>query len=113
MKVLKENMLPQKSIKIIFVFIVLSGTTFLSLAQDNSQTPPVVSSSNPNIVLILADDFGYSSLNSYSVDHDLVRTPHKDRITDKALKLIGREVSISSTSLPNNLPITLKQKFTK
>jgi hypothetical protein len=108
MKVLKINMLPQKSIKVIFVFIILSGTTFLSLAQDNSQTPPVVSSSNPNIVLILADDFGYSSLNSYGADQDLISTPHIDRIAYKALELIGREVSMSSTSIPNNLPIPRK-----
>lgn len=42
--------------------------------------------SMPNIVFILADDFGYSSLNSYGADKKLVRTPHIDRIAEKGMR---------------------------
>ena len=42
--------------------------------------------SRPNIVFILADDFGYSSLNSYGADKNLVRTPHIDRIADTGMR---------------------------
>jgi len=43
-------------------------------------------SSTPNIIFILADDFGYTSLNSYKADHNLVRTPTIDRIAEKGMK---------------------------
>jgi hypothetical protein len=42
--------------------------------------------SRPNIVFILADDFGYSSLNSYGAEKNLVRTPHIDRIADTGMR---------------------------
>jgi len=44
------------------------------------------SNSKPNIVFILADDFGYSSLNSYGADKKLVRTPHIDRIAESGMR---------------------------
>jgi arylsulfatase A len=34
----------------------------------------------PNIVVILADDFGYGSVGAYGADPALVRTPHLDRL---------------------------------
>jgi arylsulfatase A len=39
----------------------------------------------PNIIFILADDFGYTSLNCYGANHDLVRTPQIDRIAEKGM----------------------------
>lgn len=42
--------------------------------------------SKPNIILILADDFGYSSVNSYGADKSLIRTPNIDRIAENGMK---------------------------
>ena len=47
---------------------------------------PAFSQEKPNIVLILADDFGYASLNSYGADKNLVRTPHIDRIAEAGMR---------------------------
>jgi len=48
----------------------------------------VVSSQSikPNIVFILADDFGYSSLNCYDADKNLVRTPHIDNLAECGMR---------------------------
>lgn len=40
----------------------------------------------PNIVFILADDFGYGSVNSYGADRDLVRTPHIDNLAERGMR---------------------------
>jgi arylsulfatase A-like enzyme len=46
----------------------------------------------PNIVLILADDFGYGSAGCYGADRDLVRTPNIDRLARE-----GRRFTDAST----------------
>ena len=77
----------QNSIKKILVFIAIFGTTFFVYAQKNSQ--------KPNIIFILADDFGYSSLNSYGADKNLVRTPHIDRIADEGMRFTNASTPAS------------------
>ncbi len=54
-----------------------------------------LASERPNIVFILADDFGYSSLNCYGAEKDLVRTPYIDRIAEKGMKFTNAYVAAS------------------
>jgi len=49
----------------------------------------------PNIVFILADDFGYSSLNSYGADKNLVRTPHIDRLAEQGMRFTNASTPAS------------------
>lgn len=55
-------------------FIVLLLTAYAGYSQER-----------PNIIFILADDFGYSSLNCYGAEKSLVRTPNVDRIAEKGM----------------------------
>ena len=80
-------MLNNKSIRKAFVLIAIFGTAFSAIAQKNPQ--------KPNIVFILADDFGYGSLNSYSADKNLVRTPHIDRIADNGMRFTNASTPAS------------------
>jgi len=41
---------------------------------------------NPNIVVILADDFGYGSVNCYGADIRHIRTPHIDRLAREGMR---------------------------
>ncbi len=68
-------------------------SAFARLAGEATQ-----SSSRPNIVFILADDFGYSSLNSYGADKNLVRTPHIDRIADAGMRFTDASTPASICS---------------
>jgi arylsulfatase A-like enzyme len=81
------DMLHKKSISKVFFFIAIFGTTLTAIAQENTQ--------KPNIVFILADDFGYSSLNSYGADKNLVRTPHIDRIADNGMRFTNASTPAS------------------
>jgi arylsulfatase A-like enzyme len=40
----------------------------------------------PNVVVILADDLGYGSLNCYGADQKLVRTPNLDRVAAEGVR---------------------------
>ncbi|WP_462317182.1 sulfatase family protein [Marinilabilia sp.] len=40
----------------------------------------------PNIIFILADDFGYGSTNPYGADKELVRTPNVDRLAKQGMR---------------------------
>jgi arylsulfatase A len=49
----------------------------------------------PNVVLILADDFGYGSLNSYGAPKNLVRTPHIDRLAEQGIRFTNAHTPAS------------------
>ncbi len=83
-------MLLQGSIKKLIVLIAILGTTVLAIAQEDPQ--------KPNIVFILADDFGYGSLNSYGTDKTLLRTPHIDRIADEGMRFTNASTPASICS---------------
>jgi len=76
-----------ESIKKLFIVVVISSTTLPGIAQEISQ--------KPNIVFILADDFGYGSLNSYGADRNLLRTPHIDRIADEGMRFTNASTPAS------------------
>jgi arylsulfatase A-like enzyme len=62
----------------VVLFLIAVSYYSFSTAQTQNDT-------RPNIVFILADDFGYSSLNCYGAEKDLVRTPNIDRIAEKGM----------------------------
>ena len=48
--------------------------------------PPLPVQGRPHIVLILADDLGYGSLNSYGAWREVVRTPQIDRLAEEGVR---------------------------
>ena len=61
----------------LIVFAAVCFAVFPALAQQKSE---------PNIIFILADDFGYSSLNCYGAEKNLVRTPHIDGLAEAGMR---------------------------
>lgn len=60
-----------------YLFLVLS--IFLNFVLD-------AQSSKPNIVVFLADDLGYGSINSYGADRSLVRTPNLNKLSAEGVR---------------------------
>lgn len=67
-----KNIFLKSAIAIVFAFNVFS------VYSQQSQ--------KPNVVFILADDFGYSSVNSYGADKNLVRTPNIDGLAEAGMR---------------------------
>lgn len=78
------------SLKKLLLIIVLNGAALIGVAQKSTQ--------QPNIVFILADDFGYGSLNSYGADENLLRTPHIDRLADEGMRFTNANTPASICS---------------
>ncbi len=57
-----------------------------------------ISNTEPNIVFILADDFGYGSVNAYGADKNLLRTPHIDELADKGMRFTNAHAPASICS---------------
>ena len=62
--------------------LVLAGGLFVPVRAAEDKP----SGERPNVVVILADDFGYGSANSYGADTHLVRTPQIDRIAQAGMR---------------------------
>jgi arylsulfatase A len=77
------TLLPNKNLKdmkiqALKLWLALALASFVLTAAAQQST-------RPNIIFILADDFGYSSLNCYGADKSLVRTPHINRLAEKGM----------------------------
>jgi len=59
---------------------IWASLCLLSTNFTNAQTQ------KPNVVLILADDLGYASVNCYGADKNLVRTPNIDRLAEQGMR---------------------------
>jgi len=74
------------SILKLILIAVLSCHGFTGEAQQTA---------TPNIIFILADDFGYTSLNCYGAEESLVRTPNIDRIAEKGMSFTNAYTAAS------------------
>ncbi len=73
--------------------------TGLALAGIVQLTPAEAGSKQaPNIVIFMADDFGYGSSTPYGADPDLVRTPAISRLSDSGLTFDNAYVTASVCS---------------
>ncbi len=54
-------------------------------AKTGQAKPPAVSSSMPNIVVVVADDMGWGDSGTYG--HKLIKTPNMDRLASEGVKL--------------------------
>lgn len=68
----------KKSVYLIFTAILAVFNISLTVAQQQIK--------KPNIIFILADDFGYGSVNSYGADKNLVRTPHINSLAEAGMR---------------------------
>lgn len=74
---------------VLFCFFILSGLNLN--AQETEKN-------HPNIIFIMADDFGYGSVNSYGADKEFVRTPNIDRIAEKGVRFTNAHAPASVCS---------------
>ncbi|MEX0981586.1 MAG: arylsulfatase [Bacteroidales bacterium] len=70
-------------------------TLFAAFCCSNKTINAQETNTPPNIILILADDFGFGSLNCYGADHDILRTPYIDQIADKGMKFTNAYATAS------------------
>ena len=65
----------------------MNRRTFLKQASIAAAAPlEAATVKKPNIVIILADDFGYGSLNCYGAGTKHVRTPNLDRLAKQGIR---------------------------
>lgn len=62
------------------------------------------SAPNPNIVLMLADDFGCGSLNAYGAPKNLIKTPNMDSLAKQGI-MFTNACTPSSVSSPTRYAV--------
>lgn len=74
--------------KYLFITGILAGISLSSLAQKTASRPP-------NILLIYADDLGYSDLHCYGKEHgaDFIETPYLDKLASQSMKFTNAYAS--------------------
>ena len=72
----------------LFLFLMLTMIIFLTL-------PATGQDQNPNIIVILADDLGYGSVNSYGARDDLVRTPNINKLAEEGMQFTNAYAAAS------------------
>jgi arylsulfatase A len=70
---------------LVFLLSALTSVTPAQPHQDAAQ--------KPNVVIILADDFGYGSTNAYGADLRLARTPNLDRLAKKGRRFTDAKMT--------------------
>jgi len=74
--------------------VALILLVFLAFSSSEAQE----SNNKPNIVFILADDFGYGSVNSYGADKKLLRTPAIDQLSETGMRFTNAHTPASICS---------------
>jgi arylsulfatase A len=80
-----------------------------------SAAPPTAQC--PNVIFVLADDFGYGSSNAYGADRRLLRTPHLDRLANEGMRFTDASAPASVCSpsrygfLTGRYPFRSRQKY--
>jgi len=78
-------------------FLKLAGLTLGALIYD-VKTVATNRPERPNIVVILADDLGWGSLNCYGAPKNLIRTPNCDRLANEGIRFTDANTSSSVCS---------------
>lgn len=76
------------------VIIALSAAALMALSMFDR----LHAADQPNVVVILADDFGYGSTNAYGAPESLVRTPNIDRIAKEGRRFTNAYTASSVCS---------------
>ena len=71
-------------IKHLLLFLLMPLACFQVLGEQKRAAG--APSSKPNIIVYLADDLGYGSINAYGADQTLVRTPNLNRLAEKGVR---------------------------
>lgn len=82
-------------VKLRFSIVSLLILLFGMAIPHNAVAADQIDKKKPNIIFFLADDFGYSSLNSYGADKNLVRTPQIDRIAEEGMRFTNASTPAS------------------
>ena len=73
--------------------VLLCGLSWILLSSTSLQA-----ADRPNIVIILADDYGYGSAGCYGADGKLVRTPNIDRLAREGRRFTDANTTSSVCS---------------